>query len=210
MAKHRTVGFGAPPEPAPGRFLVEPLPDGGVRILEETAADDQNGQAEAASPAALEAVERATLDRELWLLASRQAAYEFNPRLKEAGLPTGRWSSREPTPVERLLGRELCVLAWAIQGAQGDEGEFDETIARNVLRQWALLRPEERWWLFRRAATSEGWRMALAVALSLGQGLKDRLPTVRLFGKRRRSKAKDANGQQMSMFDQPGDPNQTP
>ena len=204
MAKHRTVGFGAPPEPAPGRFLVEPLPDGGVRILEETAADDHNGQAEGAdAPVALKAVERAALGRELWLLASRQAAYEFNPRLKEAGLPTGRWSSREPTPVERLLGRELCVLAWALEGAEPDK-------RATVLAQWGLLLPEERWWLFRRAATSEGWRMALAVALSLGQGLKDRLPTVRLFGKRRRSKAKDANVAQLSMFDQPGEPNQTP
>jgi len=206
MAKHRTVGFGAPPEPAPGRFLVEPLPDGGVRILEETAADDQNGQAEAASPAALEAVERAALDRELWLLASRQAAYEFNPRLKEAGLPTGRWSSREPTPVERLLGRELCVLAWALQGAKGGEGEFDETIARNVLRQWALLRPEERWWLFRRAATSEGWRMALAVALALGQGLKDRLPTVRLSGHPRRRRAKKPQEEEGSLFEKTEEP----
>jgi len=161
MGKQRTVGFGAPPEPAPGRFLVDPAHDGGVIIFEETTADYHSWQVK----------ECAALDRELWAVASRQVAHEFNQRLKKAGLPSGRWSSRAPTPVERLLGRELCVLAWALQGAEPDK-------RATVLAQWGLLLPEERWWLFRRAATSEGWRMALAVALSFGQDLKCRLPAM--------------------------------
>ena len=69
--------------------------------------------------------------------------------------------------VERLLGRELCVLAWAAECTATH-------LIPNAIRNWVTLRPEERWWLFAMAAnitgTSEdadiGWRKALRVALS--------------------------------------------
>jgi len=69
-------------------------------------------------------------------------------------------------PVDRLLGKELCVLAWAI------EGMAPENIPIAV-RNWLALRPEERWWLFGMTAMStggvhdgnKGWRLALRHAL---------------------------------------------
>ena len=42
----------------------------------------------------------------------------------------------------RLLGKELCVLAWAAEAATDKE-----TLAV-IAQKWSSLRPEERWWLF--------------------------------------------------------------
>jgi hypothetical protein len=72
--------------------------------------------------------------------------------------------------VERLLGKELCVLAWAAETAN------DEQIPV-ICSKWAALRPEERWWLFSMTVaeaglpedTQRGWRRALFHALSDGE-----------------------------------------
>ena len=72
--------------------------------------------------------------------------------------------------MERLLGKELCVLAWAAETAN------DEQIPV-ICSKWAALRPEERWWLFSMTVaeaglpedTQRGWRRALFHALSDGE-----------------------------------------
>mgnify|MGYP001547241798 CR=1 FL=1 len=72
-----------------------------------------------------------------------------------------------PEVARRLLGRELCVLAWALEAA-------DKNLAPNAIRSWSALKPEERWWLFAMAAsltgTSQdsdiGWRKAIRIALT--------------------------------------------
>lgn len=69
--------------------------------------------------------------------------------------------------VERLLGKELLILAWAIEEAP------EETIP-NAVRNWIGLKPEERWWLYAITAaatggvddTNIGWRKALRYALT--------------------------------------------
>lgn len=45
------------------------------------------------------------------------------------------------TLADRLLGRELCVLAWLLEDATSD------TEVGSMLKIWQGLRPEERWWL---------------------------------------------------------------
>lgn len=80
-------------------------------------------------------------------------------------LKTSTWKVGA-NPVDRLLGKELCVLAWAVEGM-----EFDHIPI--AVRNWLALRPEERWWLFGMTALStggvqdgnKGWRLALRHAL---------------------------------------------
>ena len=108
---------------------------------------------------------RLLLDRKLWAGVRDAARCEFNARLKAARLPAGRWSVGTVL-VDRILGKELCVLTWAAE--QADPDALPVLCAR-----WAALRPEERWWLFAMTAAEAGlpedrdrrWRIALRAAL---------------------------------------------
>jgi Protein of unknown function (DUF3780) len=112
---------------------------------------------------------RALLSRPVWSGIAEIARREFNHRLKSAKLPAGRWHVGTNL-VERLLGKELCVLAWAAETAKGDQVAV-------ICNKWAALRPEERWWLFSMTVaeaglpedTQRGWRRALFHALSDGE-----------------------------------------
>ena len=113
--------------------------------------------------------ERVVLGRRVWSKISDVARREFNDRLKAAKVPTGRWHSGTNL-VERLLGRELCVLAWAAERASEEELAV-------IGSKWAALRPEERWWLFMMTVAEaglpddhhRGWRRALHLALADGE-----------------------------------------
>ena len=113
--------------------------------------------------------ERVVLQRMIWSGIADTARREFNDRLKAAKIHTGRWHTGT-TLVDRLLGKELCVLAWAAETANQDQIPV-------VCSKWAALRPEERWWLFAMTAaeaglpndTQRGWRRALFYALSDGE-----------------------------------------
>jgi len=80
-------------------------------------------------------------------------------------LKPSAWKAGE-NQVDRLLGRELCVLAWAVENM-----EFEKISV--AVRNWLALHPEERWWLFGMTAVStgglgdgnKGWRLALRHAL---------------------------------------------
>jgi Protein of unknown function (DUF3780) len=124
--------------------------------------------------------ERVVLKRSVWSAIAHIARREFNDRLKAANVLTGRWHTGTNL-VDRLLGKELCVLAWAVETAT--EGQIPVICAK-----WAALRPEERWWLFAMTVaeaglpedTQRGWRRALFYALSDGDkpapGRKRRRP----------------------------------
>jgi hypothetical protein len=68
--------------------------------------------------------------------------------------------------LDRLLGKELCVLAWGIERLHPEKIGI-------AVRNWLALRPEERWWLFGMTAIAtggigdaeKGWRVALRYAL---------------------------------------------
>ena len=76
-----------------------------------------------------------------------------------------------PILIERLLGRELCVLAWAAETRERTKK------LRVIGTKWTALRPEERWWLFMMTVAEaglpddhpRGWRRALHFALSDGE-----------------------------------------
>jgi len=105
----------------------------------------------------------------VWSAIAETARREFNERLRVSKIPTGRWHTGTNL-VDRLLGKELCVLAWAVETAN-----LDQILV--VSSKWAALRPEERWWLFCMTVaeaglpedTQRGWRRALFLALSDGE-----------------------------------------
>ena len=110
---------------------------------------------------------RVALARSKWDAIADAARVEFNRRLKKHGLPSGRWK-RGDNPVVRLLGKELTLLAWAVEDA-------DPALIPTAIRNWSGLAPEERWWLYTmtNAATghalhgrNRGWRKAVRYALT--------------------------------------------
>ncbi len=160
----RFSGFGAADTPGVHIFRVEVGSSRStpVRIVE----DFGYAEREVGTPGE---EERVVLERRVWSAIAETARREFNDRLKAAKTPTGRWHVGNNS-VDRLLGKELCVLAWAAETAT------DEQIPV-ICRKWAALRPEERWWLFSTTAAEaglagdaqRGWRRALFHALSDGE-----------------------------------------
>jgi hypothetical protein len=112
---------------------------------------------------------RVIVPRVVWSGIAEMARRVFNHRLKAARIPVGRWHVGANL-VERLLGKELCVLAWAAETANAEQIPV-------ICSKWAALRPEERWWLFSMTVaeaglpedTERGWRRALFHALADGE-----------------------------------------
>jgi hypothetical protein len=173
--KLKFVDFGAPDRFGAHLFRVE-IPAArteGVRIVEDFGYRGLEGGIPKDE-------DRAILTRLVWSGIADIARREFNDRLKIAKVSTGRWHTGTNL-VDRLLGKELCVLAWAAETANADQLPV-------ICSKWAALRPEERWWLFSMTVaeaglpedTQRGWRRALFLALSDGekpsQGRKRRRP----------------------------------
>ena len=173
--KQPTIDFGAPGKFGAHVFRVEiPAARGElVKIVEDYG---YRGQ-EAGIP---REEERVMLERHVWSAIADIARREFNERLKAAKILTGRWHTGTNL-VDRLLGKELCVLAWAGETATAEQLPV-------ICSKWAALRPEERWWLFAMTVSeaglpedsNRGWRRALLFALSDGEkpaaGKKRRRP----------------------------------
>ncbi len=160
----KTFDFGAPDTFGAHIFRVE-IPDSrnqSVLIVEDYGYRGQEGGIPREE-------ERVVLPRPVWSAIADIARREFNDRLKAAKVLTGRWHTGTNL-VDRLLGKELCVLAWAAETANPDQLPI-------ICSKWAALRPEERWWLFSMTVaeaglpedTQRGWRRALFLALSDGE-----------------------------------------
>ncbi|MGA1410761.1 MAG: anti-phage-associated DUF3780 domain-containing protein [Prochlorotrichaceae cyanobacterium] len=156
---HATQGFGVPLTTAPHHFVVV-IPRGNrqpVQIIEDLGMHTLGDESEI--------LDRAILPRTVWTEISTPVKRMFNERLKAHNLKPGQWKVGD-NRIDRLLGKELCVLAWAID-------DLEEEKIGTALRNWLALRPEERWWLFGMTATTlgapndkgRGWRMALKYAL---------------------------------------------
>jgi hypothetical protein len=156
---HQTLGFGVPATSDPHHFkvVIPKANSGRVHISEYLGLQ--------ASSDEFAVLDRVTLERPRWTAIRSEVQRAFNARLKAHELKSATWKIGE-NPVDRLLGKELCVLAWAV------EGMAMENIPVAV-RNWLALRPEERWWLFGMTAMStggisdgnKGWRLALRHAL---------------------------------------------
>ena len=169
--KRNTVDFGAPADFGAHVFRVE-IP--AARTGEIWIIEDYGYRGGEAGIPRQEA--RAVLERRVWSQIADAAQRDFNPRLKAAGLKSGRWHVGSNL-LDRMLGRELCVLAWAAEKATDDELPV-------IASKWAALRPEERWWLFIKTAAEagrpddyeRGWRRALRLALADAGGRRPGAP----------------------------------
>lgn len=110
---------------------------------------------------------RCRLARIKWNGIAETLRAEFNVRLRKAGRKPGKWKP-DFNAVSRTLGKELTLLAWAIEDA-------DPALISTAIANWQGLQPEERWWLYTMtsAATgncvtgrSRGWRKAVRYALT--------------------------------------------
>jgi hypothetical protein len=117
-----------------------------------------------------ETILRCEASRDVWDVISPEVRPEFNRRLKAEDKPAGRWGADE-TAVQRLLGKELLVLLWAVELPDVKPEEIAVAI-----RNWLGLKTEERWWLYTMTAAATGlahqsgmgWRGALRQALCFG------------------------------------------
>ena len=161
MSEKKTIGFGVPNEMDPHHFTVE-IPAARTEPVVITEHFGLRG----GSNGLPDSVVRCRLPRAAWSGIAEEAKRVLNERLKEKKLSSSRWSSGT-NKVERLLGRELCVLAWGVELAAKE-------LVPNAVRNWVALRPDERWWLFSMAASMTGgeddgdigWRKAIRIALT--------------------------------------------
>ena len=157
-ARH-TLGFGVPATSNPHHFqvVVPKSSTGKVQISEHL------GLQVTAEENAV--IDRVLLERVRWTAIRAEVQRAFNARLAAHGLKPSAWKVGE-NQVDRLLGKELCVLAWAVEQLEVDKIPV-------AVRNWLALRAEERWWLFGMTAMAtggvldagRGWRRALQHAL---------------------------------------------
>jgi len=162
--KRACLGFGFKPTESRHHILVciPAKKDGGVIIYERFSWQDEEvmqtidlyGEDKA----------KAEISKHKWKLLEDILRTEFNNRLKKQKMPAGRFAIGQ-TSLERLFGKELLVLVWAVE-------DCDPANIPIAIRNWLGLAPEERWWLYTmtNAATGNiddrrGWRKALRYAL---------------------------------------------
>ena len=165
-----STGFGFRPDESEHHFVVT-VPAGNredVTVAEHLRFDPEVGHV----PPSMgigpnDAKLRVALPRAKWNAIADEVRVEFNRRLRKEGLPAGRWRTGA-NPLARLLGKELTLLAWAVEDA-------DPTLVPAAIRNWLGLAPEERWWLFTMTAAAtghalhgrgRGWRKAVRYALT--------------------------------------------
>ncbi len=161
MTARKTIGFGVPNEMDPHHFTVD-IP--AARTEPVVIAEDFGLRG--GTGVVPDLVVRCKVPRAAWSAIAEESKRVLNERLKEKKIATSRWSSGI-NKVERLLGRELCILAWAVEAAPKD-------LIPAAVRNWVALRPDERWWLFSMAATTTGgaddvdvgWRKAIRIAMT--------------------------------------------
>jgi hypothetical protein len=154
-----TFGFGVPATSSPHHFKVV-IPGNSqarVKITEDLGLQAKTDDSQL--------IDRVVLDRTRWTAIRGEVQRAFNVSLAAHGMKPSAWKVGENL-VDRLLGKELCVLAWAVE-----EMELEKIPV--AVRNWLALRQEERWWLFGMTALStgrigdagKGWRAALKHAL---------------------------------------------
>ena len=183
----KVVGLGFLPEEARHGFLID-IPKGSgsgdwIYITEHRGHDlDHLGARSLDAPTLSNPSLRVLIDRGRWLALAPAFWDEANRRLRANGLPPAKFQKNpsKPVPVHPSLGKELCILCWAVEEASPDD-------IPNALRNWEALAPEERWWLYTMTVATTGqamqkgigWRKALRAAIAdnpfvKGEGLSPR------------------------------------
>jgi hypothetical protein len=170
MAKKEILGFGFVPAESQNHALVSiPASRTDSVVISEHLTWDPAAEARkiTLAPGEEDSKVKVILPRMKWDKIADFVEAEFNDRLRRQNLRSGKWKPGA-VPVARLLGKELILLAWAIEDA-------DPALIPAALNNWQGLLPEERWWLFTmtNAATghavngrNKGWRKAIRFALT--------------------------------------------
>ena len=163
------TGFGFRPDESEHHFVVT-VPTGNrgdISVAEHLRFDPEADQAPEPGFGDSGVRLRVVLARAKWNMIADEVRVEFNRRLRKERLPVGRWRTGG-NPLARLLGKDLTLLAWAIEDA-------DPMLIPAAIRNWLGLAPEERWWLYTMTAAAtgdavhgrgRGWRKAVRFALT--------------------------------------------
>lgn len=169
-------GFGFDPEESTHHFLVQ-IPQEStakVSISEHYSWDADSGSSAVTYSTRQDGQVRVLLARPKWDAIADEVRAQFNRRLRQMGRKSGTWQTGANL-VRRELGKELVLLAWAIEDA-------DPTLIPTAIANWNGLEPEERWWLYTQTAASSGhgvndrgigWRKAVRYALTENPVMSD-------------------------------------
>jgi len=164
-----TRSFGFDPEESRHHFLVN-VPRGSkqdIQISEHFTWNERTGSSMMTLTGESDGQIRVVLPRPKWDAIADPLRAAFNQRLKKSGRRQGSWKAGKNL-LRRELGKELVLLAWAIE-------EADPGLIPNALANWQGLVPEERWWLYTQTAAAtghglrdrgRGWRKAVRFALT--------------------------------------------
>jgi hypothetical protein len=187
ILSRNVIGLGFLPDEARHGFLIDvPGGTGGgdlVRVSEHRGNDlDGMGVRDSVVTSPGDPSLRVLIDRSRWLALAPGFWEEANRRLRANGLPSAKFQKNpsKPIPVHPSLGKELCILCWAVEEATPDD-------IPNALHNWEALAPEERWWLYTMTVATTGqamqkgigWRKALRAAIAdntfvKGEGMSPR------------------------------------
>ena len=163
MAKIQGLGFGYIPEETKHHFLVRisRSKEQKVLVYERFQWDENEPQK---TELEYENI-KVELDRHKWDLVKDAVENELNKTLKNNNITVGKFKTGD-TPVDRLLGKEMILLLWAIE-------DSDPTLIPTAIRNWLGFSREERWWLFTmtnattgHADDKRGWRKAIRYAIT--------------------------------------------
>lgn len=159
----KTYDFGFTPDQSPYHFVVDTRLDNLVLIVERYVWGD-----EASAPKPRDIRLKAKIDEYRWSRIVDEAAEVFNRHLRLLGQKTAAFRRHGETVLAPHLGKELTLLAWAIE-------DQDASLIPNIYANWAGLAPEERWWLYTTINATftdpdlgkdRGWRKAIKIAFA--------------------------------------------
>ena len=111
--KKKVVGFGFDPRESQHHFLVViPRDNNGNVIIYERFKWQEDTEVQTIDYR--DDRPKVELPKYKWKLIEDALKDEFNSRLKKEKLPTGKWKVGQ-VPVQRLFGKEMVLLAWAIE-----------------------------------------------------------------------------------------------
>jgi len=163
MAKIQGLGFGYIPDEAKQHYLVRTSrsPKEKVRVYERFVWDMEKPQESDIDDMNLKVL----IDKYKWDLVKDAIQTEFNKTLRMHNTIVGRFKIGD-VPVERLLGKEMILLLWAIE-------DSDPSLIPTAIKNWLGFSREERWWLFTmtnamtgHADDKKGWRKAIRYAIT--------------------------------------------
>lgn len=163
MGKRQALGFGFIPEETNHHFLVQ-IPKNknkDVIIFERFHWDGINEETTDLNGKNIKVIIRCEKFEAIKPVIEK----EFNRRLEINNTIVGKFKIGD-VPIERLYGKELVLLLWAIE-------DSDPALIPTAVKNWLGLSAEERWWLFTMANAStgnydnkRGWRIAIRYALT--------------------------------------------